>query len=76
MRAILDWFDLKRLTTQVGTSLRDILYKQFPYVDDFLMGSPNETDPFVARIALARSKGLSWRIRPRMQEPKKDDCHG
>lgn len=36
MRAILDGFDLKRLTTQVGTTLRDILNRQFPYVDDFL----------------------------------------
>ena len=36
MRAILEWFDLKRLTTQVGTTLRDILNRQFPYVDDFL----------------------------------------
>jgi hypothetical protein len=40
MRAILDWFDLKRLTSQVGTSLRDILNRQFPYVDDFLNGIP------------------------------------
>jgi very-short-patch-repair endonuclease len=36
MRTILDWFDLKRLTAQVGTTLRDILNRQFPYVDDFL----------------------------------------
>ena len=36
MRAVLDWFDLKRLTTQVGTSLRDILNRQISYVDDFL----------------------------------------
>jgi very-short-patch-repair endonuclease len=40
MRAILDWFDLKRLTSQVGTSLRDILNRQFPYVDDFLNEIP------------------------------------
>jgi hypothetical protein len=36
MRAILDWFDLKRLTTQVDKTLREILNRQFPYVDDFL----------------------------------------
>jgi very-short-patch-repair endonuclease len=36
MRTILDWFDLKRLTAQVGTTLRDIINRQFPYVDDFL----------------------------------------
>ena len=40
MRAILEWFDLKRLTTHVDASLREILNKKFPYVDDFLNGIP------------------------------------
>jgi hypothetical protein len=40
MRVILDWFDLKRLTTQVNTMLRNILNRNFPYVDDFLNGIP------------------------------------
>jgi hypothetical protein len=40
LRAILEWFDLKRLTTQVGTALRDILDRRFPHVDEFLNGTP------------------------------------
>lgn len=40
MRAILDCFDLKRLTTQVVTTLQDILNRQFPIIDDFLNGIP------------------------------------
>jgi hypothetical protein len=38
LRAILECFDLKRLTTQVGTTLLEIIDKRFPYVDDFLSG--------------------------------------
>jgi very-short-patch-repair endonuclease/Cdc6-like AAA superfamily ATPase len=40
MRAILNCFDLKRLTTQVVTTLQDILNRQFPIMDDFLSGIP------------------------------------
>lgn len=36
LREILEYFDLKRLTTQVGTTLLEILKMRFPYVDDFL----------------------------------------
>ena len=36
LRAVLEHFDLKRLTMQVGTMLREILTKSFPYVDEFL----------------------------------------
>ena len=36
LRAILDIYDLKRLTTQVGTSLLEILEKHFSYVDERL----------------------------------------
>ena len=36
LRAILDYFDLKRLTTQVGTTVLDILERTIPHVDDFL----------------------------------------
>jgi hypothetical protein len=38
LRAVLDYFDLKRLTPQVETSLREILEKNFPYVDELLNG--------------------------------------
>lgn len=38
MRFILEWFDLKRLTKQVEASLREIISKEFPFVDDFLNG--------------------------------------
>lgn len=36
LRAILECFDLKRLTTQVGTVLLDIIEKRFAYVDEYL----------------------------------------
>ncbi len=39
LRAILDTYDLKRLTTQVGTSLLDSIEKHFPYVEDYLATS-------------------------------------
>ena len=42
LRAVLEWFDLKRLTTQVGTALLDIFDKQFPHVDDLLKGMSGE----------------------------------
>ncbi len=38
LRTVLECFDLKRLTTQVGTTLLGILEKNFPYVDEFLSG--------------------------------------
>ena len=34
LRAILDCYDLKRLTTQVGTTVLEILEKDFPYIAD------------------------------------------
>jgi very-short-patch-repair endonuclease len=34
LRAILECFDLKRLTTQVGTTLLEILDRRYAYVDD------------------------------------------
>jgi len=36
LRAVLEWFDLKRLTTQVGTTLLEILERRIPYVDEFI----------------------------------------
>ena len=36
LRAILDMYNLKRLTTQVGTSLLASLEKRFSYVDEYL----------------------------------------
>jgi len=36
LRAILEYFDLKRLTTQVGTAILEIMDRKFSYVDDFL----------------------------------------
>ena len=36
LRAVLDFFDLKRLTIQVGTTLLEILERQYPYVDEML----------------------------------------
>jgi very-short-patch-repair endonuclease len=33
LRALLDFFDLKRLTLQAGTALLDVFSRQFPYVD-------------------------------------------
>lgn len=38
LRAILECFDLKRLTTQVGTTLLEVLERGFSYVDEFLSG--------------------------------------
>ncbi len=40
LRAILDMYDLKRLTTQVGTSLLESLEKRFSYVDEYLANNP------------------------------------
>jgi hypothetical protein len=40
LRAILECFDLKRLTKQVGTTLLEILERRFPYVDEFLRRIP------------------------------------
>lgn len=37
LRAVLEFFDLKRLTTQVDTTLKEILERSFPYVDEFLL---------------------------------------
>ena len=36
LRAILEAYDLKRLTTQVGTSLLEIIELRLPYVDEHL----------------------------------------
>ncbi|MDP2826652.1 MAG: hypothetical protein Q8O52_28690 [Sulfuritalea sp.] len=38
LRAVLEWFDLKRLTTQVGTTLLEILDMDFPYIEELLSG--------------------------------------
>lgn len=38
LRAVLECFDLKRLTTQVGTTLLEVMERRFPYVDEFLNG--------------------------------------
>jgi len=46
-RAILEWLDLKRLTPQVGSTLREILNRSFVYVDESLMLS---LDPNVQSI--------------------------
>ncbi len=40
LRAVLECFDLKRLTTQVGTTLLEIIGRRFPYVDEFLNRIP------------------------------------
>jgi len=40
LRAVLECFDLKRLTTQVGTTLLEILERRFPYVDEFINRIP------------------------------------
>ena len=40
LRAVLERFDLKRLTTQVGTTLLEILERRFPYVDEFITRIP------------------------------------
>jgi hypothetical protein len=36
LRAILECFDLKRLTMQIGTTLQEIIQKRYPYVGDRL----------------------------------------
>lgn len=36
LRAVLDFFNLKRLTVQVGTTLLDTLGRQYPYVDELV----------------------------------------
>lgn len=36
LRAILERFDFKRLTTQVGTTFLEVLERNFPYVDEYL----------------------------------------
>lgn len=38
LRAILDFFDLKRLTTQAGIIMQGVMERSFPYVDEFLSG--------------------------------------
>jgi very-short-patch-repair endonuclease len=38
LRAVLEFFDLKRLTVQVGTRLLDVLDRSYPYVDAALDG--------------------------------------
>ena len=40
LRAVLECFDLKRLTTQVGTALLEIFEKELPHVDEFLSRMP------------------------------------
>ncbi|MHB8159292.1 MAG: AAA domain-containing protein [Thermoleophilia bacterium] len=44
MRTILHYFDLVRLTTQVGTTFLDILEKRFAYVDELLETLREESD--------------------------------
>jgi very-short-patch-repair endonuclease len=43
LRAVLECLGLKRLTTQVGTTLLEILERSFPYADEFLCGLHNRT---------------------------------
>jgi hypothetical protein len=40
LRAVLECYDLKRLTTQVGTTLLEILERRFPYADEFISRIP------------------------------------
>ena len=40
--AVLDYFDLKRLTVEAGTRLLDILSRRFPYVEDILKREENK----------------------------------
>ena len=42
LRAVLDYYGLKRLTAQVSTRLRDVLGRRYPYVDDLLNGEENQ----------------------------------
>lgn len=44
LRAVLEHFDLKRLTTNVRTSFLKILEKKFPYVDDYLNRTRHESE--------------------------------
>jgi very-short-patch-repair endonuclease len=39
LRAILESYDLRRLTTQVGTTILEILDRRYPYVDELLKDS-------------------------------------
>lgn len=36
LRAVLDWFNLKRLTVQTSGALKDIVNMQFSYVREFM----------------------------------------
>ena len=36
LRSVLDFFDLKRLTVQVGTTLLEVLDRRYSYVDEVL----------------------------------------
>jgi len=56
LRAVLECFDLKRLTTQVGTTLLEILERRIPYVNEFINRIPNEA---VGRIELQRDRSFS-----------------
>jgi hypothetical protein len=40
LRAVLERFDLKKLTTQAATILQKILEKRFPYVDEYINKIP------------------------------------
>lgn len=40
LRAVLESFDLKRLTTQVGKTLLEILERRFPHADEFINRIP------------------------------------
>jgi very-short-patch-repair endonuclease len=42
LRAVLECFDLKRLTTQVGAALLEILERRFPYADEFANSNREE----------------------------------
>lgn len=43
LRAVLEFFDLKRLTVQVGTRLLDVLDRQYVYVDEILGGEEGQS---------------------------------
>ena len=36
LRAVIEFFDLKRLTVQVNTRLLDVLTRSYPYVDQLI----------------------------------------
>jgi hypothetical protein len=40
LHAVLECFDLKRLTTQVRTTLLELLKRNYPYVEEFLGSIP------------------------------------